>query len=141
MPKSTGELLDMLKNTSNFPSYAAFASADFIEERAPHIALNTLIEKKHLKKSEVIKGSGLNREYAYDILSGRKNPTRSKVLALCLSMQLSIEETQRLLHVSGYPQLYAKSECESVVLFALQNHLTVLETNQLLDEMGFAILE
>lgn len=141
MQKSTGELLAMLKNTSNFPTYAASASDDFIEECAPHIALNALIKEKHLKKSEVIKRSGLNREYAYDILSGRKNPTRSKVLALCLSMQLSIEEAQRLLRVSGYPQLYAKSKCESVILFALQNHLTVLETNQLLDEMGFAILE
>ncbi|MCM1253691.1 MAG: hypothetical protein NC321_12790 [Clostridium sp.] len=141
MKKSTGELLDILKKTPDFPSYAASVSDNFIEKSAPHTALNALLKEKCLKKSEVIKRSGLDRKYAYEILSGKKKPARDKILALCLSMQLSIEETQRLLITSGYPQLYAKVERESVILFALQNHLSVLETNEHLDEMGLGILE
>lgn len=141
MKKSTGELLDEIKKKPNFLSYAASASDSFIEERAPHIALNALLEEKHLKKSELIERSGLNRSYAYDILSGRKKPTRDKLLAFCLSMRLSIEETQSFLNTSGYPQLYAKIERESVILYALQNHISVLDTNQLLDDLGFALLE
>lgn len=141
MKKSTGELLDILKKTSDFPSYASSVSENFIENRSPYIILNDFLQEKHLKKSEIIKRSGLNRGYVYDILSGRKFPSRDKVLALCLSMQLSIEETQRLLITCEYPQLYPKVERESVLLFALQKRLSVLETNQLLDEMDFPILE
>lgn len=141
MKKSTGELLDILKKTSDFPSYAASVSENFTEHRPLCDALNALILEKHLKKSEIIKHSGLNRSYVYDILSGRKSPSRDKALALCLSMQLSVEETQRLFLTCEYPQLYPRVKRESVLLYALQNRISVLETNLLLDEMGFRILE
>ena len=141
MKKSTGELLDTMKKKSSFSSYAASISESFIEENAPHIALNALLKEKHLKKSDIIKASGLNRTYAYDIISGRKTPTRDKILMLCLAMQLSMDETQRLLYISGYPQLYAKVKRESAILFALEKHLSVMETNHLLDEMGDEVLE
>ena len=141
MKKSTGELLDTMKKKSSFSSYAASISESFIEENTPHIALNALLKEKHLKKSDIIKASGLNRTYAYDIISGRKTPTRDKILMLCLAMQLSMDETQRLLYISGYPQLYAKVKRESAILFALEKHLSVMETNHLLYEMEDEVLK
>lgn len=142
MKKSTGELMELLKQSTDFSSYASSVSENFIENRSLHVSLQAILKEKHLKKSDVIRRSGLDRKYAYEILSGAsKNPARDKVLALCLAMQLSIDETQKLLNTSAYPILYTKAERDCIILFALQKCLTVSEANNLLDEMGYEILE
>lgn len=142
MKKSTGELMELLKNSSDFADYTSSAAESFLERRPLHLSLQALLKEKHLKKSDVIRRSGLDRQYAYEFFSGSgKKPARNKVLALCLSMQLSIEETQKLLSTTGYPMLYPKFERDCIILYALQNRLPVPETNDMLDEMGHEILE
>ncbi|MCM1154200.1 MAG: hypothetical protein NC314_00670 [Roseburia sp.] len=142
MKKSTGELLELLKKSSDFPSYVSSVSENFIENRSLHVSLQAILKEKHLKKSDIIRRSGLDRKYAYEILSGAsKNPARDKVLALCLSMQLSIDEVQKLLNTSEYPILYTKAKRDCIILYALHKHLPVSETNDLLDEMGYEIIE
>lgn len=142
MKKSTGELLDILKESTNFSNYTSSVSENFIENRSLHTSLTALLKEKHLKKSDVVRNSTLDRKYVYDILSGRrKKPARDKLLALCLSMQLTIEETQRLLNTVEYPILYTKVERDCIILYALEKHLSVLKTNEMLDEKGYVILE
>lgn len=141
MAKSTGELLDQLKKTSDFSAYTEQNSEDFIEQLPLHTYLSNILIQKYLKKSVVIHDSGLDRGYAYDIFSGSKQPSRDKLLALCFCMQLTVDEVQRLLNSTGYPQLYARIERDSVIIFALQHHASLSDTNELLFEMGYPLLE
>lgn len=142
MKKSTGELMELLKRSTDFSSYASSVAENFIENRSLDVSLQTILKEKHLKKSDVIHRSGLDRKYAYEIFSGAsKKPDRDKVLALCLSMRLSIDETQKLLNTSEYHMLYTKIERDCIFLYALQKHLSVSEVNDMLDEKGYRILE
>ena len=142
MTKSTGELMELLKKSTDFSCYVSSASENFIENRSLDTSLQAILKEKRFKKSEVIRRSGLDRKYAYEIFSGAsKKPARDKVLALCLSMQLTIDETQKLLNTSEYPMLYTKVERDCVILFALQKHLSVSDVNEMLDEMGYGVLE
>ena len=93
--------------------------------------LNYLLENKNLSKSDVVKKSELG-DYAYHIFSGRKKTSRKKVIALALAMQLSFEECQHLLYYAGAKQLYARDSWDAVIIYALKNNLTVLQTNELL---------
>ena len=87
------------------------------------------------------KQSGLTREYAYHIFSGdRKNPSRPKVLALGLAMQLNLDEIQYLLKYAKQNPLYPRNPWDSVVIFAVERHLGVLETNELLHQAGETLL-
>ena len=142
MKKSTVELMELLKNSTDFSSYVSSVSENFMERCSLDTSLQAILKEKRLRKSEVIRRSGLDRKYAYEIFSGSsKKPARDKVLALCLSMQLSIDETQKLLNTSEYPMLYTKVERDCIILYALQRHLSVSDTNEMLDEMGYGILE
>ena len=93
--------------------------------------LNYLLDTKNLSKAEVIKKSQLG-DYAYHIFSGRKNTSRTKILSLALAMELSFEECQHLLYYAGAKQLYARDSWDAVIIYALKNNLTVLQTNELL---------
>ena len=99
--------------------------------------LQNLLETKQLNKTEVIKNSGLDKTYAYKIFSGeKKNPSRTKILALALSMQLNEDETNHLLWHACHNALYPRNRWDSIIIFALKEHFSVVDTNLLLIQYG-----
>lgn len=139
MKKSTEELLTILKNTSNLDTYLSQESESVTHASLPDY-LKDLCTRKNISRAQCIEHSGLNRTYGYQIFSGDKHPERNKLLALCFGFPLSFEETQSLLKATGYPILYAKDRRDSAIIFALQRNYTVIDTNELLFEMGMELL-
>lgn len=96
-----------------------------------HEYFNSLLT---IPKSELVKKSGIERTYAYHILDGSKNPGRDKILRLCISASLSVEETNRCLKLSKESILYPKSKRDSLIQYSINQHLSVIDTNLLLNE-------
>ena len=94
--------------------------------------LAQLLERKGLKKSQVIQKAELSEVYGYQIFSGVRVPERKKLLCLAISMGLNIDEVQQLLKCAGYPQLYVKKPFDSVVLYGFCKGMSVVEINELL---------
>lgn len=140
MKKNTQELLEILRNTGNIESYLNEYSESFVSASVSEY-LTRLIKEKNISKSRCIADAGLQRNYGYQIFSGERTPLRDKVLALCIAMQLSVREVHELLCATGYPDLYPKNERDSIIIFALERGLTVTQTNELLYEMGEALIE
>ena len=133
--KSAQELLELLKNSPSLGSYLDGNAADLNSRDLPAL-LEEALSEKQLSKSECIRRSGLDRTYAYQIFSGQKNPARDKVLALLLAMELPFEDAQRFLQRAGYPVLYPKNQRDCAFIYAFLHHLSVLELNYMLDELG-----
>ena len=87
MKRSTTELLSLLKSAGDINEYLEKNSESFSAEK-PCEYLEKIIAEKGLVKSEIIKKSGIERHYAYQIFSGRKTPSRDKLIMLCLGMGL-----------------------------------------------------
>lgn len=103
--------------------------------------LTRLMENKGLKKAEIVRRTGMDKGYVYHIFGGQKtNPSREKVLAIALAMNLNPKETQHLLHYAGAGALYVRDHWDSVIWYALEHRLGVMETNLLLDELGLRTL-
>ena len=104
--------------------------------------LNKLLAKKNLSKAEIIKLSQLDTTYVYRVFSGvTKKPARQNVIALALALKLSPKETNYLLYYAGVEKLYVRNEWDSIIFFALENNLSVAETNELLqDSKEFPLL-
>lgn len=139
MKKSTIELLEILKNSSSIEDYLE-AENDSLSNKNLSEALSNLIVKKDLKKSEIISRSGLDKSYAYQILSGEKLPSRTKLIALCFGMNLEACDVQTLLKETGYPPLYPRIEVDAVILFCLQKGLSITDANEFLYDLGYEIL-
>lgn len=102
--------------------------------------LAQLLNERGLKRTDVINASGLNDIYAHQIFSGKRTPSRDKLLCLCFGMKLSTEETQELLKRCGYPTLYAKKRRDSVILYALFHKMPLMQCNEELYNIGEALL-
>lgn len=137
--KSTDELMNEIKQTGEIKKFIEKNEAEFTDKPL-HETLNDIITEKKLKKSEVIKGSGLNRVYAYQILAGKKSPSRDKLIAFCFGLQLDVDDTNSLLKSAGMPVLYARNKRDSIIIFAINSRKNVFLANDLLFENGFEIL-
>lgn len=139
MKKSTMELLDVLKNSPFIEQYLENESESLAKEELDEV-LSKLIAKKNMKRSEIIKRSGLDKSYAYQIFSGEKIPSRQKLIALMFGMKLSTDEVQDVLKRTGYPPLYPRIEVDAVILFCLQKGLSITDANEFLYDLGYEIL-
>ena len=139
MKKSTEELLNILKNTSNISTYIENQKEAQVSASLSDV-LEQLLTDKSISKSDCIRRSGLDRTYCYQIFSGAKKPSRDKLLALCLSMGLSATEVQTLLKQTGYAILYPRLQRDSVILFAFYHKLSLTDLNELLFEMELELI-
>ena len=112
---------------NNAENFRQFTLAEYLKH---------LLDEKHLTKAQVIRDSQLDEGYAQHIFGGRKNPSREKILSLALAMKLSPKETDYLLYYAGHNKLYTRNERDAVIAFALENHKTVLQANELLEDLN-----
>ena len=85
--------------------------------------------------------SNIQKNYGYQIFDGSKTPSRDKVIALALAMQLTLDEANRLLHLSNNGILYPKIKRDSIIIFGLENNQKIIDLNITLDDFGEAPLE
>lgn len=141
--KSTDDLLSEMKNSGDYESYRRENSKEFVGKKMRvSRALTALLAEKGLVKKDVIKRSCLQEKYAYQIFSGiRDNPSRDKVLALCIAMGLTLEEIQKLLKITGYSQLYPRDPRDNVIIYGIEKKKSVFDIGYILEDLGMDVLE
>lgn len=138
--KSTDELRHEIKNATDIEDYFV-QNKDYLLKSNLSEHLHMLLSRKNLKRADVIRGSLLGRAYVYRIFAGDKIPSRDKLIALAFGLQLTEEETQKMLKLSGSRELYARDERDAMILFALQRQMTIMDANGLLLDHGLAVLD
>ena len=88
--------------------------------------LMTLLKQRNLRRSAVVRDSGLEKAYIYQIFNGEKRPSRDKLIAITFGLHLPVEETQRTLKLGGYSELYARVARDAVILFAVRDRKSVV---------------
>lgn len=103
--------------------------------------LNELLIKYDGRKPEIAKRAGLDESYAYQLFTGRRNGKREKLIQLAFGFPLTVEETQRLLQLGGYGELYVRRKREAYLMFALEKGYDIQQTNMLLYEKGVKVFD
>ncbi|MEG0134125.1 MAG: hypothetical protein RR782_08370 [Clostridium sp.] len=138
--KSTEELSNILRNIKCKDELNTFLnSTDPNMDFTAYI--EDIISSNSLTKSQVIEDSGLSRTYAYQIIQGSKNPSRDKALCLFIACKMNLSQVQRGLILTENSSLYPKNHRDAVIIFAINKGVSLIDTNHLLDEMNYSILE
>lgn len=138
-PVNTEFLYNMLLKAGDISSFVKEHS-DLFQSTDLSIYLADLCAKYELKNAKVIEDSGINGDYFYQILSGKRKPSRDKTIRLAFGMKLDIKETQRLLNCSGASELYPRNRRDAIILFALEHRISIYETNDFLYELSEPLL-
>ena len=126
--KSTDDLRQELMESPDLEQYLTENDAFFSSKDAAAM-LNQLFKKCGLSKAALAKRSGMSDIYLHQIFSGRRNPSRSRLLCLCIGLGASLEETQELLKLCGLAQLYPKLRRDAIIIYGLTHRLSLFSIN------------
>lgn len=140
MKKDTDDLLHEIKTTVSIENYLTENSDEHMNIDLAQY-LNQLLLEKNFERKQVYTKGNIAKSYGDHILNSRREkPSRNIVLQFCLGLELSIDESQRLLRIARLGSLYARDKRDSVIMFCLQNKKTAVECDLLLDELNQTIL-
>ena len=138
--KDTYILQEELRKSDNLDK---FEKENNSELHAQSVAeyLNELLIKYDGTKPEIGKRADLDEGYMYQIFNGRRNAKRDKLIRLAFGFPLTLEETQRLLHLGGYGKLYVRRKRDAYLMFALEKGYDAMQANDMLYEKGIELLD
>lgn len=100
-----------------------------------------LIADSGMTKFDIINKADFGYAYFYDVINGRKIPSRDKVVRLILAMHLTLADCQLMLKFSGHSVLYPRIKRDSILIYVLSHGLSILETQKLLTAQGLGTLK
>lgn len=127
---------------------AATDIVDYLEANREEIHSGGLPERfsewlaaKGCTKSDVIRRSGLNRVYVYQIFAGLKRPSRDKLIAISFGFAMDLDETNKLLKQAGYGELYPRDIRDAIIIKAVSQRNSIIDCNEMLYDHEIEVLE
>lgn len=135
--KTTGELLDNLTDPSaRLPHVLERLERDFLEKTDLASYLGSLLRDGDLRKSQVIRISGLNETFAYQIFNGSRQPSRNRLLQLLFSLRCDLDQADQALYRAGSSCLNCHNRRDAIIIFCLTHEYTLQETDEELLNLG-----
>ncbi|GMQ61427.1 hypothetical protein [Vallitalea maricola] len=131
--KNTNELANEIIRGKDIKKYIN-ENQKYLIQKDFHLILMDIIVEKDYDYKDIIKRGNLNRVYFYQLLSGKRNPSRNKVIQLVFGLKLNVEETQNLLKECGMKELYSKIKRDAIIMFAISKKMNIIDTELLLEE-------
>ena len=126
--KNTDDLNQELMSAPDIDSYIKNNQTSFAERSVTEL-LASFYQRQGLSKAELARRSCMSEVYLHQVFAGRRNPSRDKLLCLCIGMALSFDETQELLKEAAYAQLYPRIKREAVIIHGIAHHTPLEEIN------------
>lgn len=132
---STDDLFFMLENENNITENWESVS-EHMNVLPFHKYLNTLISERNMTVTEFGVKTFLSRSFTYQIFSGDRIPSRDIILRAALALNISLDETQRLLKLADRGALYPKIKRDAVIIYGINNRSGLYETDEMLVSLG-----
>ena len=126
--KPTDDLQNELMSEPSFDSYMN-ENRPFFSQQSVAELLTALYEQQDISKAALARKAGMSEVYLHQVFAGRRNPSRDRLLCLCVGLEATLEETQRLLQQASYAQLYPKNKRDAIISHGIIHHTELNEIN------------
>lgn len=126
--KNTDTLQQELMSTNNLDRFLTENDASFRNVPLQE-AIQRIFDEKGMSKAQLAKQSGISEVYLHQLFSGRRFPSRSRLLCLCFGLGATVDEAQSLLQQARHAPLYSRDRRDAIIIFALSHHMTLFEVN------------
>ncbi len=142
MTDKTGDLMNRLTSTESHEELDQYLEQ--IRDKYPKDLssyIKAILAEKGMSIADMQKRSCIDRTYIYQIMDGSKRPGRDKIIAMAVACRMTLPECQRALEIAQEGILYAKSRRDSVVIYAINNKMDIMDLNGLLEQYGLQTLD
>lgn len=132
MCEKTEDLLSVLKNDGvTYEDYLFNHGESFIDCDSTAFWERLLSERK-MKKTDIINKADIGYTYFYDVIKGKKTPSRDLLIKLILAFKASVDDCQEVLRIYEWAALYPKIKRDSIIIFAINHGYGLNQTEELL---------
>ncbi len=90
------------------------------------------IKEKKMSNLQLACAADMGEIYISQLVSGRRKPTRERLIRICIALKMTLEETQFLLEAAGLPALDRDDRLESVIMRGI---IEEMDLHQIYDEI------
>ena len=126
--KTTDDLSQELMSQPNLDQYITENEAYFADTDISAF-LAGIYEKCGLSKAALARRSGMSEVYLHQVFSGRRKPSRDRLLCLCIGMSAKLEEANLLLKGMGYAPVYPRLKRDAIIGHGLLHRTPLAEIN------------
>jgi hypothetical protein len=135
----TSALLRRLFNTTDLEKFME-RNAGEMEIPSFHAYITNICTTTGQVPEQVIKQAGIERTYGHQIFNGTRKPSRDKVIQLAFGFKMDLDGIQKLLQIAQKSPLYPKIKRDAAILFCINNHKDIMETQSVLHSLGITLL-
>lgn len=126
--KNTGQLLQELMDSNDLDRVLSENDTSFREDSLTD-ALQRLFDARDISKATLAKNSGISEVYLHQVFAGRRNPSRDRLLCICVGLGITLDEIQRMLTQGSYAQLYPRTRRDAIISYGVVHQLPLGEIN------------
>ena len=126
--KSTDDLSRELMDQPNIDAYLKENQNYFFQKEMTDL-LSDLFEKRDISKAALARKAGMSEVYLHQVFSGRRKPSRDRLICLCVGLEANLEETQQLLKQAAYAPLHPKVRRDAFVSYGILHQFVLSEIN------------
>lgn len=101
--------------------------------------LDRYISRKKISTAKIVDYTGLSKSYINKLHNPSEKdvqPKRSSVIVIALALELTLDETNRLLKSARYHELYTRDKTESVIIWGITHKMNAQQIKTMLQEKG-----
>ncbi len=98
-----------------------------------------LIEEKNVPTLTIVENTNLSKSYINKLRNPSEKavkPSRHVIIDIALAIDASLEETNRLLKLARYQELYTRDKAESFIIWGMLQNMPGREIRRQLQEKG-----
>ena len=126
--KTTDDLSQALMAESNIDSYLRENQPFFAGQSIAEL-LAVYYERTDLSKAALARKAGMSEVYLHQVFAGRRNPSRDRLICLCVGLEVSLKEAQQLLKLASYAPLYPRLKRDAIISYGIVHRMALGEIN------------
>lgn len=103
------------------------------------LALDRFIREKNISIMTIVENTNLSKSYINKLRNPsdkKANPSRRVVIDIALALNATLAETNQLLKLARYQELYTRDKAESLIIWGMLKKLDGKEIRKMLQEKG-----
>ena len=131
--KPTDDLRAELMEECSIQSYLKENQDSFRDGNVAALLME-LYDTRSINKAALARKAGMSEVYLHQVLSGRRRPSRDRLLCLCAVLEAALDETQALLRQAGFAHLDPKNKRDAIIIHGIIHHTGLEAVNDKLFE-------
>lgn len=132
MKATTKEFENKIEKAANWDEMKRILSE--LPKTTFSVKISELCDKYCINFSQIQIKTGITKSLFYSIVNGTRKPQKHHIIKIGLAMSASSEEINDLLKLAQHKELYAKNRDDAIILYGINQRLSVEEIEALLIE-------